>query len=637
MSGPDRPGSAAAAGAPAAATKPDANRAPPRKPAKALGQMLIERGVLSDDQLRIALMEQKALGVPLGKVLVTLGFLTEATLQAVLAEKLGQEQVDLSKLVPSASALAQVPREFAKRHSLFPVGWNADENELTIAMSKPNDVVVLDQLRATLARTVRIQVRLASDSDIAAAIDQHYGHVLSIDGILHEIETGEVDVGSLDVGGQSYSGPFIRLVDMLLADAVQRRASDVHFEPEQGFLRIRYRIDGVMRQIRSLHIKYWPPMSVRLKILSGMNIAESRAAQDGRISVVLDGRQIDFRAAIQPTIHGENFVLRVLDRARGLVPLEKMGIDEQQLEILETMVARPEGVLLVTGPTGSGKTTTLYSILARLNNEEVNIMTLEDPVEYPIPMIRQTNLASGIKQEFSSGIRSLMRQDPDIILVGEIRDQETATQAVRAAMTGHQVFSTLHTNSAVGAIPRLVDLGLSPDMLAGNLIGIIGQRLIRKLCSHCKAPYEIEVDTASMLGMRPDLPMQLYRADGCSHCDFRGYRGRVALLEILRFDEELDDLVSRRVPIHDLLRLARRKGFRTLADAAVARVINGDTSIEEAARVVDLTHYDASAAVRVAGSTSAPVTARACGITPQAEDSKTADEPTPEVSDLTTG
>jgi type IV pilus assembly protein PilB len=562
-----------------------------KKPTKALGQMLIERGVLSEDQLRIALMEQKSLAMPLGKVLVTLGFLTEATLRDVLAEKLGQEQVDLSKVLPSAQALALVPREFAKRNSLFPVSWDEEDGELIIAMSKPNDVVVVDQLRAALPRAAKIQIRLAADSDIDNAIALHYGHVLSIDGILNEIETGEVDPSSLDISAQNYIGPFVRLVDMLLADSVQRRASDIHFEPEQGFLRIRYRIDGVMRQVRSLHIKYWPPMSVRLKILSGMNIAESRAPQDGRISVILNGRQIDFRAAALPTIYGENFVLRVLDRVRGLVPLENMGIDPAQLELLETMLARPDGVLLVTGPTGSGKTTTLYSILSKLNNEEVNIMTLEDPVEYPIPMIRQTNIASGIKMEFASGIRALMRQDPDIILVGEIRDTETATQAMRAAMTGHQVFSTLHTNSAVGAIPRLVDLGLTPDMLVGNLIGIIGQRLIRKLCGQCRSSFEIEPQLGAMLGIKPGAPMHLYRAAGCSHCDFRGFKGRIALLEILRFDEDLDDLIAKRAPTHDLLRLARKKGFRTLAHAAVQRVLNGETSLEEAARVVDLTNY----------------------------------------------
>jgi type II secretory ATPase GspE/PulE/Tfp pilus assembly ATPase PilB-like protein len=578
-----------------------------KKPTKALGQMLIERGVLSEDQLRIALMEQKSLAMPLGKVLVTLGFLTEATLRDVLAEKLGQEQVDLSKVLPSANALALVPREFAKRNSLFPVSWDEEDGEFIIAMSKPNDVVVVDQLRAALPRSAKIQIRLAADSDIDNAIALHYGHVLSIDGILNEIETGEVDPTSLDISAQNYIGPFVRLVDMLLADSVQRRASDIHFEPEQGFLRIRYRIDGVMRQIRSLHIKYWPPMSVRLKILSGMNIAESRAPQDGRISVILNGRQIDFRAAALPTIYGENFVLRVLDRVRGLVPLENMGIDPAQLELLETMLARPDGVLLVTGPTGSGKTTTLYSILSKLNNEEVNIMTLEDPVEYPIPMIRQTNIASGIKMEFASGIRALMRQDPDIILVGEIRDQETATQAMRAAMTGHQVFSTLHTNSAVGAIPRLVDLGLTPDMLVGNLIGIIGQRLIRKLCNQCRTSFDIEPELGAMLGIAADAPMHLYRAAGCTHCDFRGFKGRIALLEILRFDEDLDDLIAKRAPTHDLLRLARKKGFRTLAHAAVQRVLNGETSLEEAARVVDLTNYGADNPDRITGTVDATV------------------------------
>jgi general secretion pathway protein E/type IV pilus assembly protein PilB len=320
-----------------------------------------------------------------------------------------------------------------------------------------------------------------------------------------------------------------------------------------------------------------------------MNIAESRAPQDGRISLILNGRPIDFRAAAQPTLHGENVVLRVLDRARGLVPLEKMGLTPDQLEAIETMIARPEGIILVTGPTGSGKTTTLYSMLTRISDERVNVMTLEDPVEYPLPLIRQTNIAAGLKIEFASGIRSLMRQDPDVIMVGEIRDGETATMALRAAMTGHQVYSTLHTNSAIGAIPRLVDLGLAPDLMAGNLIGIVGQRLVRRLCVHCRAPYEVDAPLAAMLGIGEGEPRTLYRAVGCGRCDHQGYAGRLPLLEILRFDDELDDLVARRASVRDVTIAARAKGFRSLADDALRRVVAGATSLEEAARVVDLT------------------------------------------------
>jgi general secretion pathway protein E/type IV pilus assembly protein PilB len=558
-----------------------------------LGQVLIERGVLTEDQLRIALMEQKGRGLPLGKVLVSLGFLTEATLREVLAENLGHRQIDLARIVPSAAALALVPRELARRHLVFPVSVDPEDGTLTLALTNPNDVVLLDHLGAQLRGEYRLIACIASESEIASAIEQHYGHELSIDGILHEIETGEIDAGALENAGREYTGPVVRLVDSILADAIQRRASDIHFEPEAGFVRIRYRIDGVMRQIRALHARFWPPMSVRLKIVSGMNIAESRAPQDGRTTLIMNGRQVDFRAAAQPTIHGENFVLRVLDRARALVPLEDMGLTPGQLDAIETMIARPEGIILVTGPTGSGKTTTLYSILTRINDESVNIMTLEDPVEYPLPMIRQSNLASGVKMAFATGIRSLMRQDPDVILVGEVRDGDTATMALRAAMTGHQVYSTLHTNSALGAIPRLIDLGLTPELLAGNLIGVIGQRLVRRLCTHCKVRVPLDADTAQALGLDPDAGHALHRAEGCPRCDYQGYRGRLALMEILRFDDEIDDLVARRSPVRDILRAARARGYQTLADDALRRIVEGATSIEEAARVVDLTRLAA--------------------------------------------
>ncbi|MGE0802462.1 MAG: GspE/PulE family protein [Lautropia sp.] len=554
-----------------------------------LGQALIERGVLSEDQLRIALMEQKVRGLPLGKILVILGFLTESTLREVLAENLGHREIDLSRVIPDPAALALVPRDLAKRHGVFPVSVDEEDRTLTLALANPNDVVTVDQLSAHLQGRYRLILSIAAEGEVANAINLYYGHELSIDGILNEIETGQEDAASLEAGNREYSGPVVRLVDSILADAIRQRASDIHFEPEAGFIRIRYRIDGVLRQIRALHAKFWPSMSVRLKIVSGMNIAESRAPQDGRLSLLMNGRQVDFRAAVMPTIHGENFVLRILDRASNLLPLEQMGMTDDQLELIETMITRPEGIVLVTGPTGSGKTTTLYSLLSRLNREGVNIMTLEDPVEYPLPMVRQSNLASGIKLEFASGIRSLMRQDPDIILVGEIRDADTATMALRAAMTGHQVYSTLHTNSAIGAIPRLIDLGLTAELMAGNLIGVIGQRLVRRLCLHCRTPYQADEDTLRALGLAAEESQTLYRAEGCARCSYQGFKGRLPLLEILRLDDEFDDLIGRGASVRDIVRLARQKGYRTLADDAVRRILEGATSIDEAARVVDLT------------------------------------------------
>jgi general secretion pathway protein E/type IV pilus assembly protein PilB len=371
---------------------------------------------------------------------------------------------------------------------------------------------------------------------------------------------------------------------------VERGASDIHFEPEQNFLRSRYRIDGVLRQIRSLHKTYWPAMAVRIKVMSKMNIAETRAPQDGRISLSLTGRQVDFRVASQITTHGENIVLRILDRQKGIVPLDQLGLQPDQLAMLKRMIARPEGIILVTGPTGSGKTTTLYSILNHINHDGVNIMTLEDPVEYPMTLIRQTSVNEAAKLDFGNGIRSLMRQDPDIILVGEIRDEDTAQMAFRAAMTGHQVYSTLHSNSAIGAVPRLVDIGLSSEIMAGNIIGVVAQRLVRRLCRHCRQPYEANPAECRLLGHKGEgKTPTLFRAVGCDHCDYQGYRGRIAIMELLKVDGEIDELMAHRATARELLKAAVARGFKTLADDGVRRVLDGSTALDELMRVVDLT------------------------------------------------
>jgi type IV pilus assembly protein PilB len=554
-----------------------------------LGQTLLAKGVISQDQLNIALTEQRRFKQPLGKILVQLGFVTEATIRDTLSESLGQISIDLSNTIIDAAALALVPKDIARRFHVLPVDFDREKNKLLIAVSDPSNVVAIDQIRALIKEDIRIEQVLARESDITIGIEQHYGFELSIDGILNEIETGEIDYASMAAEFDEYSQPVVRLVDALLNDAVKRSASDIHFEPEQGFLRIRYRIDGVLRQIRSLHKNYWSAMVVRLKVISGMNIAETRAPQDGRISLNLSGRQIDFRVSSQPTTHGENIVLRILDRQKGIVPLEDLGLRPDELKTLHLMMARPEGIILVTGPTGSGKTTTLYSILNAINTEGVNIMTLEDPVEYPMAMIRQTSVNEAVKLDFASGVRSMMRQDPDIILVGEIRDHDTAEMAFRAAMTGHQVYSTLHTNSAIGAIPRLQDLGVLPDILSGNIIGIVAQRLVRQLCPHCREPHELDASTRKLLGVDDGWKGNVYRATGCEQCENQGYKGRVAIMEIFKIDYEIDELIARRATGRELRDAARRTGSRTLAEDAIARVLAGQTSLEEISRIVDLT------------------------------------------------
>jgi len=555
-----------------------------------LGQVLIAKGILSEDQLRIALLEQMKANQPVGKLLVSLGFVSEATLRDALSESLGKQSIDLSNAVIDHSALQLVPRDLAKRHHLLPLDYDAQSQRLTIALSDVNDIVALDKIRGLSNDAIEIDTLLAGETEIDRAIDLAYGYELSIDGILHEIETGEIDFRGLQSSADEYSQPVVRLIDSILTDAVKRESSDIHFEPEIGFLRIRYRIDGMLRQVRSLHQSYWPAMAVRIKVMSGMNIAETRAPQDGRITLNMRGRQIDFRVSVQPTIHGENIVLRILDRQKGLVPLEGLGLTERQLDQLKLMIARPEGIILVTGPTGSGKTTTLYSVLNHINSEGLNIMTLEDPVEYPMTLVRQTSVAEAAKLDFANGIRSMMRQDPDVILVGEIRDAETADMALRAAMTGHQVFSTLHTNSAIGAIPRLLDIGILPDIMAGNIIGIVAQRLVRRLCPHCKTPYQAEAHEARLLGGTIDMPRPvIFRPSGCERCDFQGYRGRLAIMELLRMNADMDELIARRSTVREIRQLADRQGFVSLADDGLRRVLDGSTAIEELGRVVDLT------------------------------------------------
>ena len=555
-----------------------------------IGELLVEKGVVSSDQIRIALIEQKKNKDHLGKILVRLGFATEGVILDVLGGALGQQSVDLSHVVVDSEAVRLIPKDVARRYHVLPLTYDMGRNRLTVAMTDTFNVVTLDQINAILGGDVEIYPLLAAEADIEKAIDQFYGFELSVDGILQEIETGEVDYTSLEADSGEYSQPVVRLVNALLADAVKRGASDVHFEPEQGFLRFRYRIDGVLRQIRSLHKNYWSAIAVRLKVMSGMDIAETRAPQDGRISLSLSGRPIDFRVSSLPTVHGENIVLRILDRQKGIVELEQLGLEEDLLNTLKLMVARPEGIVLVTGPTGSGKTTTLYSVLTHLNTESVNIMTLEDPVEYPMGMIRQSSVNEAVRLDFASGVRSILRQDPDIVLIGEIRDEETATMAFRAAMTGHQVFSTLHSNSALGAVPRLLDIGIRPDIMAGNIIGIMAQRLIRRLCSHCKEAYEPSELERRVLGIKLTGRSQLiYRAKGCLHCDNQGYKGRTAIMELLKFDRDLDELIARGATIKDLHASATAKGFRALPDSAVKRVREGLTSIDEIARVVDLT------------------------------------------------
>jgi type II secretory ATPase GspE/PulE/Tfp pilus assembly ATPase PilB-like protein len=554
-----------------------------------IGEQMVMQGLISQDQLRIALIEQMQHQLQLGQQLVRLGFVSETIVRDLVASNLGQETIDLSTVIADDEALKMVPEVFARKHHVLPVAFEASINTMTVAMTDLLNVVALDQLHAMLGGRIQIKPALAAAAQLEATIDEFYHYELSVDGILREIETGEIDYQSLSENGNTYTQPVVRLVGALLMDAVKKRASDIHFEPEAAFLRIRYRLDGVLQQVRSLHKNHWPSIAVRLKVVSGMDITETRSAQDGRLNMHLCGRPIDFRVSTHPTIHGENIVLRVLDREQSIMTIERMKLSQPIQDTLQLMLSRPEGILIVTGPTGSGKTTTLYSLLAQKNTEAVNIMTLEDPVEHPVGLMRQTSVNEGNKVDFANGIRSIMRQDPDIILVGEVRDEATAKMAFRAAMTGHQVFTTLHTNSALGVFARLADMGISHEMMLGNMIGVIAQRLVRQLCPHCKLASIPTLAEKRILHLLIDDSIEIYKAQGCHHCALTGYRGRTVIMELLRIDDDIDALIARRANVIELNALATEKGFICLAQDGLRLVLEGITSLEEVMRVVNLT------------------------------------------------
>lgn len=558
---------------------------PEKKPMR-IGEKLIALGLISKDQLEIALREQAKSKKLLGNILVSMNFITESALGEVLAETTGTERFDAKTTMIDPALVALVPREVAVRNKVMPV--QQEGGNIKIAMVDVFNVLAIDQVRRHLDKTAKIVPIYTTDTELNELIERYYNYDLSIDGILREIETGIRDKAQLDGREEGYVNPTVRLVDALLIDAIKQGTSDIHFEPEGTFLRLRYRIDGALQQIRSFHRDYWPAMLVRLKIMSGMNIAETRAAQDGRINMVALGREVDFRVATQPTVHGENVVLRILDKSKSLVPIENLGFSEHNLDVMKRCLKRPEGIIVVTGPTGSGKTTTLYSVLSFINSIDVNIMTLEDPVEYQLPLIRQTQVREGVI-DFNSGIKSLMRQDPDIIFVGEVRDEETAIMAVRAALTGHQVFTTLHTNDALGTIPRLGDIGVPPHLLAGSLIATMAQRLARRLCNSCKRPRPATEEECRLMRMDATNPPIIHEAVGCESCNFKGYKGRMGVHEILRIDSGLDELIATKATRAHMLEYALENGFVPMVQDGISKVLAGYIDMAELISVVDLT------------------------------------------------
>lgn len=570
---------------PRAEDQDPAKRAGEAKPMR-LGEKLMSLGLISKDQLEIALREQQKSKKLLGAIMISMNFITESALGEVLAESSGSERFDAKSTMLDTNLLALVPREVCMRNKVIPVEQSGQTVKL--AMVDVYNVLAIDQVRRHLDRNTKIIPIYSTETEINELIERYYNYDLSIDGVLREIETGIRDKTQLDGREEGYVNPTVRLVNALLIDAIKQGCSDIHFEPEGSFLRLRYRIDGALQQIRSFHRDYWPAILVRIKIMSGMNIAETRMAQDGRISMVALGREVDFRVATQPTVHGENVVLRILDKSKSLVEIENLGFSEHNIEVLKRCLRRPEGIVVVTGPTGSGKTTTLYSVLGYINSIEVNIMTLEDPVEYQLPLIRQTNVREGVI-DFQSGIRSLMRQDPDIIFVGEVRDEETAVMAVRAALTGHQVFTTLHTNDALGTIPRLSDIGIPPYLLAGSLICTMAQRLARKLCKVCRKPRLATEEECKLMRIDPSAPPTIHEAVGCDKCGYKGYKGRIGLHEILRIDPGMDELIATKATRNQMLEYALQNGFVPMVQDGITKVLAGEIDIHELINTVDLT------------------------------------------------
>ncbi|MBN9343732.1 MAG: Flp pilus assembly complex ATPase component TadA [Holosporales bacterium] len=540
---------------------------------------LLKSGLISIDQIKIAEIEQKKQGKRLEEILVNLGFLSDQVLGEIIADSKGISIFNLRESIIDAHLLVNFPKNIAERYQVLPLF--CEEKTLHAALVDVEDLMALDQLRHFFPHVTNIIPYVATSTDLGQAIDKAYGHALSIEGLLYEIETKERK------DKHHTEGAAISFVNTLLIDAVKRRASDIHFEPEGTFVRCRYRLDGVLRQICTFHRQYWPMLLVRLKIMSEMDITESRLPQHGRFSFIVANREVDFRAASHPTVHGENFVVRILDKRHSLLPLEELGFKKTAIHSIKQLIKAPQGLIVVTGPTGSGKTTTLYSMLRYIASTDVNIMTLEEPVEYELPLIRQTEVREPGGVSFIEGIRSILRQDPDIIFIGEVRDEETAKMALRAAMTGHLVLTTLHTNNAFDIISRFKDLGLSTQMLAGHLRGVLAQRLLRKLCSFCKFERISSEEERLLFQKYKREGHLLYEAEGCHHCEFTGYQGRIAVAEWMVFDEQMNDFLSDD-NIAELRDYAQTRGFQSMIHAGLTTVLEGVVNMAEIERVIGL-------------------------------------------------
>ena len=533
--------------------------------------------LISEDQKQILITEVGLSGGVLEQLLVEFSFIDEKTLSTVSAKLKGGAPVSLKNYPIETALLKKIPLSVAESCLAIPIAYQENSEGIVVAMHDVNDLQAYDTIRNFFPAHYHITPVMATRSEILEVI-----HCVNdspdLQGLLDQKETLFETLSVEEEQGA------ISFVHQLIQEAVKQKASDIHLEPETIFVRVRYRCDGLLKVAFSFHQKLWSSVCVRIKVMSGMDIAETRRPQDGHFSLHVMGRNIDFRIATHPGVYGENIVIRILDKTNSLIPLEKLGYTQKHLSEIKTFMKNPEGLIIVTGPTGSGKTTTLYAMVALLDALQFNIMTLEEPVEYCLPYIRQTEIKEGGPLTFAEGMRSILRQDPDVILVGEMRDYETAHMAIRAAMTGHKVMTTLHTIDALAAIYRFCDFKIPLSLLAGHLSGIVAQRLVRLLCSNCKEKTEISSRKAETYQLWPQT--SIYKACGCAKCEFSGYKGRKAVAEIITITDELEDMILKEAPYNEVKTQLEQQGFQTLFTQGIQLVLEGKTTIEEVHRVI---------------------------------------------------
>ncbi len=544
-----------------------------------LGQVLKGQGVVKEGQVQEALAEQRKHGGLIGQCLVQIGHCTTAQVARALAEQAGLEVVDLSRVVPEKGALALVDASTAHAYGVLPL--RVEGKTLIVAIADPLNTAVLEDLR--FQKGVEVRAALADAAEIKAKVLEHYGPEGTLQDAIREAARA---VSGADVQSAAKSAPVVRLLNSILHRAIQDRASDVHFEVFEGTLRIRYRVDGSLYEIEAPPAHLAQALVARIKVLSDLDITETRMPQDGRIELAIDGRPVDLRVATIPGVSGEGCVLRVLDRSAVSLDLQALGLEQSERDQLTRLTRLPHGIVLVTGPTGSGKTTTLYAMLQEANQPDIKIITVEDPVEYDIEGIVQVPIHDDIGVTYASVLRTVLRQDPDKILIGEIRDGETASVAVEASLTGHTVFSTLHTNDASSTVTRLVDMGVEPFLITATLEAVVAQRLVRKICDGCKERYEPDEDVLLELG--PDVEMvrgqPFWFGKGCARCHHTGYRGRSGIFEILHVGDEIRAAILRRASTGEIRDAATRAGMRTLREMGLAAMLAGTTTIEEVLR-----------------------------------------------------